>query len=68
MEAADKTTYEAFVRDFKSTSAGHLLEVGKSWIIIRDQVTIQVVGQVGLWNLISDASRIRDALDDRARN
>jgi hypothetical protein len=68
VEAGANKTYEAFVRNFKSASAGHLLEVSQSWVVIRDQVAVQVIGQVGLWNLVPDARRIGDAIDDRARN
>jgi len=39
-----KDTYEAFVRNFKSTSARYLLEEWLVGVIVGDQIAVQVIG------------------------
>lgn len=60
-------TYEAFEWNFEGASARYLLEVRQVGVVVGDQITVKVVGQVWLWDLISNAYCIWNAFDYGAR-
>ena len=61
-------TYHALVGDLKGTSAGHLIVDVQRFIIIGYQVTVDVVVQVALGNLVPQHQGIRESLCDRSRD
>lgn len=61
-------TYHALVGDLEGTSAGHLIVDVQRFIIIGYQVTVDVVVQVALGNLVPQHQGIRESLSDRSRD
>jgi hypothetical protein len=60
-------TYQTLVGDFEGAGARHLIENLHSFIFIWNQVTVEIIVQVGLGDLIPQDDRIWQALKDRRR-
>ncbi len=59
-------TYVALVGHLKGASPGNLVEVGQVLFLVGNQVAVQVVVQVRLWDLVSHGNCIWDEFHDCA--
>ena len=61
-------TYHALVGDLEGASSGHLIVDVQRFFIIWYQVTVDVMVQVALGNLVPKHHGIRESLSDRSRD
>lgn len=56
----------SLVADFKSSSPWHLLEIRSVFVIVRDEIVIEIERKIRFWDLIFHDHSVGDLLDDCA--